>query len=118
RHGVLGAGLYGREILPRHRAAVHPLGEDEALAASPRGDFDHDVAELAMPARLLLVPAAHCDGVADRLAIGDGRLVGVYAYPEPVGEALGRHPKMHLALTEELHLGHFRVLDEAERRVL
>ena len=43
-----------------------------------------------MPAGLLFVPPAHGDGVADRLAIGDGRLLRLDRHAEPVGEPLGR----------------------------
>ena len=62
--------------MPRHRAAVDVLGEREAFAAPARRDLDQHVAELAVAARLLLVPPARLHRVADRLAIGDRRLAG------------------------------------------
>ena len=114
QQGVLTAGLDGREILPGHGAAVHALGEGEALAAPARRDLQHHVAELAVPARLLLVTAAHRHLVADRLAIGDRRLCHFDRDAEARLQTLQRDAQMHFALPEELDLRH--APDRARRR--
>ena len=63
------------DIVRRHRAADDLLVEFEAGAARHRLDLEHDVAELAMAAGLLLVPAALGDRFADGLLIADrGRM--------------------------------------------
>ena len=66
RHADLDRG----DELPRHHAAGDLLGELEAGAARQRLDVEHHVAELAVAARLLLVPAADLDALADRLLVG------------------------------------------------
>src|SRR5690606_29776619 len=68
---VLHALLDGRDILPGNRAAVDFLVELKAFAAAQGPDFDDDVAELAVAARLLLVAAVLPDRAADTLAIAD-----------------------------------------------
>ena len=118
RHRVARAGFDGRKILPRHRSAVHALGEGEALAAAARADLDHDVAELAMAARLFFVPSAHRDRVANRFPIGDRRFVRLDGYAEAVGEPLGGHAQVHFALSEQLQFRHLGVLDIGERAIL
>ena len=50
--------LHGRKILPGDGAAVDVLLEAETFATGQRGEFDDDVAELAVAARLFLVAAA------------------------------------------------------------
>ena len=97
---------------------MHAFGEEEASAALAWADFDDDVAELAVAARLLLVPAVHGDHLADRLAIGDGGLAGFDLHAEAVVEPFDRHSEMHLALAIELHFARFLVLDVAERGIL
>src|SRR3979490_2663380 len=62
-----------RNVIARHHAAGDRLLEREAGAARKRPDVEHDVAELAMTARLLLVPATLGDRFADRLAVADAR---------------------------------------------
>ena len=63
------------------------------------------------PPDLLLVPAAHRDLVADRLAIGRPRTACAFDRDaEAGGEALQRDAQMHLALAGELHLAAFLVL--------
>ena len=97
---------------------MHALDEGETLAATARADLDHDIAKLAMPARLFLVPSAHRDGVADRFPIGDGRLRRLDGHAETVGEALGGHAQVHLALPEKLQFRHLSVLNIRERAIL
>ena len=63
-------GMYWRGTTP----PVILSSEGEALAARQRLDLDHHVAELAVAAGLLLVPAARRRGQLDRLAIADLRL--------------------------------------------
>src|SRR3979411_2557649 len=62
-----------RNVIARHHTAGDLLLEREAGAARKRPDVEHDVAELAMTARLLLVPAALADRFANRLAVADAR---------------------------------------------
>ena len=52
------AFLDRRDVVARHHAAGDLVLEREAGAARQRLDVEHDVAELAVAARLLLVPAA------------------------------------------------------------
>ena len=66
-HRLADAFLDRRDPLLRHGAAVDLLLELEAFAAADRTDFDDDVAELAVPARLLLVAAVLADRLADRI---------------------------------------------------
>ena len=47
------------DILFRHDPAGHRVSKGKSIAARQRLDFDHHVAKLAMPARLLFVAAAH-----------------------------------------------------------
>ena len=62
-HLLLHAGLDGRNVLLRHDAAGDRIGERKSRAARQRLDLDDDVAELAVAARLLLVPAAELIGL-------------------------------------------------------
>src|SRR5436190_6716113 len=78
RHRVLDALLDRRDPLFRYGAARNLFLETESFAAGQRPDFDNDVAELAMAARLLLVPAAFRDRPPDRLAIADRRRMMFY----------------------------------------
>jgi hypothetical protein len=61
----------GADVVSWHRAANHPLVEFEGRAARHRLDFQHHVAELAMAARLLLVPATLDHRLADCLLVAD-----------------------------------------------
>src|SRR3981189_3275669 len=85
-----------RNVVARHHAAGDLLLEREAGAARERLDVDHNVAELAMTARLLLVPATLGDRFADRLAVADARGATLDRHAEAIGEPLGRDPPMHL----------------------
>ena len=59
----------GEEALG-HRAAHNPLAEFQAFAVAG-GELDPNVAELAVAAGLLLVPALDLYGFTDGLAVGD-----------------------------------------------
>ncbi len=104
--------------MARHGAAVHLLGEGEAVAAPARLDVDDDIAELAVAARLLLVSAAHRDGILDRLAIGDERLPRLGRHAETRAEPLEREAQMHLALARETQFARLLILGEIERGIL
>src|SRR5207247_2378241 len=82
----------------RHHPAGDLLGERETGAARQRLDVEHHVAELAVAARLLLVPAALHDRLADGLAISDLRRAALDRDAETIGKTLGRDAQMHLAL--------------------
>ena len=69
------------DVVARHHAAGDFLLEREARAARHRFDVEHDVAVLAVPAGLLLVPAALDDALADGLAVADARLRRSMAMP-------------------------------------
>ena len=87
---------------------------------SPRArgrDIDRDVAELAVAARLLLVPPAHRNGVANGFAIGDRGLFRFERHAESGGQPLDGHAKMHLALAEQLELARFLVVKIDQRRI-
>ena len=83
-----------------------------------RLDVEHDVAELAVAARLLLVAPALHDRLLDGLAIADARAPPLDRDAETVGEPFGRDPQMHLALPPHDHLVGLRIVDDDERRVL
>ena len=67
---VLDPLLDRRDELPRDRAAEDVVDELEVGAARQRLDLDLAVAELAVAAGLLLVPAVRLGRRRDRLAIG------------------------------------------------
>ncbi len=60
----------GGEEVPGHAAAEHVLGKDQILLLVLRLEFDPYVAELAVPAGLLLMAAVGLKGFADLLTIG------------------------------------------------
>src|SRR5262249_41574736 len=82
----------------RHHAALDLVREGKAGAARQRLDVEHDVAELAMTTRLLLVAAALDDGFADGFPITDGWRPPYDGVPEARGQALRRDPQVHLTL--------------------
>ena len=95
--------LHGGEEALGHRAAHHALAEFQALAVAG-GELDPHVAELAVAAGLLLVPALDLHSLADGLPVGDlGFLQGdVYA---ELGLQLGDgHVQVLLAQAGEDHL--------------
>ncbi len=115
---VPGPGLDGGDELPWHRAPHDLVVEGEAGTALERADLDLDVAELPVPAGLLLVAAVRLGGLADRLAVGrPGRArldLHIVLRPQPVQ----RHAQMHLALPPEHDLVHLGILLEPQRGVL
>ena len=111
------AGLHRRDVLLRHRAAGDRVGERKALAAGARFDLHHHIAELAVPAGLLLVAATHLGSLADRLAVGD------MARARPRGDAelrqkpLQSHPEVDFALAPQHHLVRLDIVVERQRGV-
>ena len=98
---------------------MHPLGKGETLRRARAAPTSTTTSpNWPWPPGLLLVPPAHGHCVADRLAIGDGGFLRLDGHAEAIGEALGRHAQMHLALSVELHFGHLGVLDEGKRAIL
>jgi hypothetical protein len=93
-------------------------GELEAGAARHRLDLEHDVAELAVAAGLLLVAAALGDGLADGLQVADrgGMRFGVDA--KAVLKPLHRHAQMHLALPPQHDVVGARIVHHGERGIL
>ena len=81
-HRLANAVLDRGDPLLGHRAAVDLLLEHEAGAARQRLHLDDHVAELAVAARLLLVPALLGHRLADGFAIADGRRVALHLDPE------------------------------------
>ncbi len=76
-HRIAYPGFDPGDILPRDRTAGDLVLEHEPFAQRQRADLDHAIAVLAVPAGLLLVPSARAGALADRLAIGDPRGVGI-----------------------------------------
>ena len=91
--------------------------EFETCATRHRFDFQHHVAELAMAAGLLLVPAALGDLFADGLLIADRRRVRFDVDAEPVAQALLRDAQMHLALPPQYDVVGALVLDHGQRGI-
>ena len=106
------------DIVARHRAADHLLGELEALAARQRLDVEHDVAELAVAAGLLLVAAALDDRLADGLRVADRGRMRFDLDAEAIAQPLARHAQMHLALAPQHGVVGLGVHHDAERRIL
>src|SRR4029077_10410995 len=99
------------------RAADHLFAELEALATRQRLDLQHNVAELAVAAGLLLVPAALADLLANGLLIADRRRMRFDVDAETVAQALQRDPQMHLALPPQYDVVGALVLDHGQRRI-
>src|SRR5262249_45801846 len=102
--GVDHALFYRWNVIARHDAAGDFLVEAEARSPRHRFDAQDDVAELAMPARLLLVPAALLDAPADGLAIADRGRMGGDRDAEALRQPFGRDPQVHLPLPPRDHL--------------
>ena len=110
--------LHRRDVIARHHAAGDLVLELEAGAARQRPDLHHHVAELAVAAGLLLVPAADRDRFLDGLAIADGRRPRRHRHGKAIGEPLGRHAQVHFALAPDHHLVVLRIVHDGERGVL
>ena len=92
--------------------------EFEAGAARQRLDLKHGVAELAVAAGLLLMPAALRDRLADGLAVADRRRPRRHRHRETIGEMLGRNAQMHFALAPDHHLVAFGIVHDGQRGIL
>ena len=98
-----------RNELPRDRAAEDLVDELELAAARQRLHPDLAVAELAVPAGLLLVPAVRLDARRDRLAVGDARRLEVDLDAEAPLQLRDRHLDVQLALAGEQQLVRLRI---------
>src|SRR3546814_20720732 len=81
RHRVANTLLDGRNPLLGHCAAGDLLVKAKAFAARERLQLDHHIAELPMPARLLLVPPPLGYGLSSRFAIADTELPAIHPNP-------------------------------------
>src|ERR1700730_4073275 len=105
-------------VVARHHAAGDLVLEYEAGIAWQRFNIEDDIAELAVPAGLLLVPAALLDRLSDRFPVADSRPAPFDRDAEALGQPLGRDPQMHLALAPHHHLVSLGIVDHRERGVL
>jgi hypothetical protein len=80
----------------------------------PRLDLQHHVAELAVAAGLLFVPAPLGDRLADRLLIADRRRLRFDVDAKTVAQTLQRNAQMHLALPPQHDVVGARVMDHGE----
>jgi hypothetical protein len=118
RRRLLHAAVDGGDVLRRDHAADDRVLEQVPLAARQRRHADPRVAELALAARLLLVPPLRLRGGGDGLAVGDGgpRELGLHAVlaPEP------RELQLEVPLPHAAHHGLVRlgVVGHGERGVL
>ena len=115
---VLDALLDGRDELPRDRAAEDVVHELEVAAARQRLDLDLAVAELAVAAGLLLVPAVRLGGRGDRLAVRNPRRLEVHLDAEAALQLRDRDLDVQLALSRQQQLVRLRVARVADARVL
>ena len=105
------------DIVARHRAADHLFVKLETGAARHRLDFQHDVAELAVAAGLLLVAAALGDRLADGLLVTDRGRMRFDVDAEAVAQPLQRDAQMHLALPPQHDVVGPRIVDHGQRRI-
>src|SRR5581483_12378685 len=93
---------------------------DELVAdvALERLELDVAVAELAAPARLLLVPPLRPRLALDRLDVRDARLVQLHLDAEPAPRAVDRDLDVHLAHARQQVLPGLLVAPQPQRRVL
>src|SRR4029453_15492076 len=80
---VLDSFLDRRNELARNGPAEDVVDELEVAAAGQRLELDLAVAELAVAAGLLLVPAVRLGGRGDGFPIGNPRQLQVHFDPEP-----------------------------------
>src|SRR3546814_9863853 len=90
RHCVANTLLDGRNPLLGHCAAGDLLVKAKAFAARERLQLDHHIAELPMPARLLLVPPPLGYGLSSRFAIGDTGLAAIHRNAIALLQQIGR----------------------------
>src|SRR5262249_15060246 len=117
-HRLLDPFVDGRAEALRNDTADDLVLELVALVARPGLDDDLAVAELAAAARLLLVPGPSARLLADRLQVGDARLVQLHLDAEAAPEPLDGDLDMHLRQPGEQLLARLLVAAELERRVL
>ena len=113
----LDALLDGGNELPRDRAAEDLVDELELAAARQRLHADLAVAELAVAAGLLLVPAVRLDARGDRLAIRDARRLEQHFDAEAPLQLRDRDLDVHLALAGEQQLVRLRIALVVDRRI-
>ena len=101
---VLDALLDRRHELARDRAAEDVVDELEVAAARQRLELHLAVAELAVAAGLLLVPAVRLGRRGDRLAVGDARQLQVDLDAEAALQLRDRDLDVRLALAGEQQL--------------
>ena len=104
--------------LPRNRSAEDLVDELEVAAARQRLHPDLAVAELAVAAGLLLVPAVRVGLGGDRLAIGDARRLQVHLDAEAALQLGDGDLDVQLALAGEQQLVRLRIARVADRRIL
>src|SRR5204862_5082647 len=102
----------------RNRAAEDVVHELEVAAARQRLELDLAVAELPVPAGLLLVPAVRLGRGGDRFAIRDPRQLQRDLDAEPAFQLGDRHLDVRLPLTGEQQLLGLRIAGVADARVL
>ena len=115
---LVDALLHRRDELARHHAALDRVDELEALARLLRLDLQHDVAVLALAARLADELAFDVlDRLADRLAIGHLRLADDGLDAELALHAVDDDFQVQLAHAGDDGLAGLLVGVDAERRV-
>ena len=117
-HGIAHPMLDRRDPLPRDRAAADPVVEPEPFARCQRPKLDHDIAELAMPARLFLVAAALGHRAPDRLAIADARRARPHLDSIAPLQPRQDGRQMLVVDTAQPHFVARLVMLEAQRRIL
>src|SRR5262245_4332153 len=114
RHTNLDRG----DKLARHHATRDRLGKLEARTARQGLDVEHHIAELTVPARLLLVSTANLDALADGFLVGHLARLGYSVHPIFALEAFERHAQVHLALAPQHHLVRVLGMLEPNRGIL
>ena len=101
--------------LPGDRATDDLVVELEAAAALDGLDADERNAELAVPTRLLLVPALGFGGLGDGLAIGNPHVLGLHLDAELSRQLLERDAEVRLAHAPQQRLVCLGVALDADR---
>ena len=117
-HRLQHALLDRRDEAGRDHAALDRVDELEAVAVGQRLDLDVAVAELAAPARLLLVAPVRLGGAADRLLVGHARRLEVDLRAEARLHPVDDHLDVDLREARDDLLAGLRVAVQVDRRVL